>query len=138
VLTLLDEQARLERMARIIGKDALPARQRLTLANAELVNEAFLRQSPSPRRSLLRPGAAGQHAAHAGALHRAHRTALAEGATRRRSPPCAAAKAVAHGEEIDERDAAAMRAASRTEARSKRLSTNWPPRRVRDRRAPAG
>ncbi len=45
VLTLLDEQARLERMARIIGKDALPARQRLTLANAELVNEAFLRQS---------------------------------------------------------------------------------------------
>ncbi|HVO06150.1 MAG TPA: V-type ATP synthase subunit A [Burkholderiaceae bacterium] len=45
VLTLLDEQARLERMARIIGKDALPARQRLTLLNAELVNEAFLRQS---------------------------------------------------------------------------------------------
>jgi V/A-type H+-transporting ATPase subunit A len=45
LLTLLDEQARLERMARIIGKDALPARQRLTLACAELVNEAFLRQS---------------------------------------------------------------------------------------------
>ncbi|HSB22147.1 MAG TPA: V-type ATP synthase subunit A, partial [Burkholderiaceae bacterium] len=45
MLTLLDEQARLERMARIIGKDALPARQRLTLLNAELVNEAFLRQS---------------------------------------------------------------------------------------------
>jgi V/A-type H+-transporting ATPase subunit A len=44
-LTLLDEQARLERMARIIGKDALPPRQRLTLACAELVNEAFLRQS---------------------------------------------------------------------------------------------
>ena len=44
-LTLLDEQARLERMARIIGKDALPARQRLTLLAAELVNEAFLRQS---------------------------------------------------------------------------------------------
>jgi vacuolar-type H+-ATPase catalytic subunit A/Vma1 len=32
-------------MARIIGKDALPARQRLTLLCAELVNEAFLRQS---------------------------------------------------------------------------------------------
>jgi V/A-type H+-transporting ATPase subunit A len=32
-------------MARIIGKDALPARQRLTLAAAELVNDAFLRQS---------------------------------------------------------------------------------------------
>jgi V/A-type H+-transporting ATPase subunit A len=45
VLTLLDEQARLERMARIIGKDALPARQRLTLMCAELINEAFLRQS---------------------------------------------------------------------------------------------
>jgi V/A-type H+-transporting ATPase subunit A len=45
VLTLLDEQARLERMARIIGKDALPARQRLTLLTAELVNDAFLRQS---------------------------------------------------------------------------------------------
>jgi V/A-type H+-transporting ATPase subunit A len=44
-LTLLDEQAHLERMARIIGKDALPARQQLTLFCAELVNEAFLRQS---------------------------------------------------------------------------------------------
>ena len=44
-LTLLDEQARLERMARIIGKDALPLRQQLTLFCAELVNEAFLRQS---------------------------------------------------------------------------------------------
>jgi len=45
LLTLLDEQAQLERMARIIGKDALPARQQLTLLCAELVNEAFLRQS---------------------------------------------------------------------------------------------
>jgi len=45
LLSLLDEQARLERMARIIGKDALPARQRLALACAELANEAFLRQS---------------------------------------------------------------------------------------------
>ena len=44
-LTLLGEQARLERMARIIGKDALPARQRLLLFCAELVNEGFLRQS---------------------------------------------------------------------------------------------
>lgn len=44
-LTLLDDQARLERMARIIGKDALPTRQQLTLLCAELVNEAFLRQS---------------------------------------------------------------------------------------------
>jgi V/A-type H+-transporting ATPase subunit A len=44
-LTLLDDQARLERMARIIGKDALPPRQQLTLVCADLVNEAFLRQS---------------------------------------------------------------------------------------------
>jgi V/A-type H+/Na+-transporting ATPase subunit A len=44
-LTLLDEQARLERMARIIGKDALPVRQQLTLLAADLVNEAFLRQN---------------------------------------------------------------------------------------------
>lgn len=44
-LTLLDDQARLERMARIIGKDALPARQQLILFCAELVNEGFLRQS---------------------------------------------------------------------------------------------
>ena len=32
-------------MARIIGKDALPARQQLTLFCADLVNDAFLRQS---------------------------------------------------------------------------------------------
>jgi V/A-type H+-transporting ATPase subunit A len=44
-LTLLDEQVRLERMARIVGKDSLPARQQLTLFCAEIVNEAFLRQS---------------------------------------------------------------------------------------------
>jgi len=44
-LTLLEEAARLERMARIIGKDAMPERQRLTLLCAQLVNESFLRQS---------------------------------------------------------------------------------------------
>jgi len=44
-LTLLEDEARLERMARIIGRDAMPARQRLTLLCAQLVNEAFLRQS---------------------------------------------------------------------------------------------
>ena len=32
-------------MARIIGRDALPARQQLTLLCAELIGEAFLRQS---------------------------------------------------------------------------------------------
>jgi V/A-type H+-transporting ATPase subunit A len=45
VLTLLGERARLERMARIVGKDALPPKQQLTLASADLVNEALLRQS---------------------------------------------------------------------------------------------
>ncbi|MDP3086093.1 MAG: V-type ATP synthase subunit A [Rubrivivax sp.] len=45
LLALLEEQAHLERMARIVGKDALPAEQQLTLLAAELVNEALLRQS---------------------------------------------------------------------------------------------
>jgi V/A-type H+-transporting ATPase subunit A len=44
-LALLEEQTRLERMARIIGKDALPPRQQHVLLCAELINEAFLRQS---------------------------------------------------------------------------------------------
>jgi V/A-type H+-transporting ATPase subunit A len=44
-LTLLEEEARLERMARIIGRDAMPERQRLILLCAQLVNQAFLRQS---------------------------------------------------------------------------------------------
>jgi V/A-type H+-transporting ATPase subunit A len=45
VLTLLEERARLERMARIVGKDALPPKQQLTLLCANLVNEGLLRQS---------------------------------------------------------------------------------------------
>ena len=44
-LAILEEQERLERMARIIGKDALPPRQQHVLLAAELINEAFLRQS---------------------------------------------------------------------------------------------
>jgi V/A-type H+-transporting ATPase subunit A len=44
-LTLLEDEARLERMARIIGRDAMPARQRNTLLCAQLVNQCFLRQS---------------------------------------------------------------------------------------------
>jgi V/A-type H+-transporting ATPase subunit A len=44
-LTLLEKQARLERMARIVGKDALPPGQQQVLLCAELINEAFLRQS---------------------------------------------------------------------------------------------
>jgi V/A-type H+-transporting ATPase subunit A len=45
LLSLLEQQADLERMARIVGKDALPSAQQLTLLCAELVNEALLRQS---------------------------------------------------------------------------------------------
>ncbi|MEF8792455.1 V-type ATP synthase subunit A [Thiohalorhabdus sp.] len=44
-LGLLEEEQRLQRMARIVGKASLPPQQQLTLLCAELVNEAFLRQS---------------------------------------------------------------------------------------------
>jgi V/A-type H+/Na+-transporting ATPase subunit A len=44
-LGLLTEQASLERMARIVGKEALPLRQQHVLLCADLINEAFLRQS---------------------------------------------------------------------------------------------
>ena len=45
LLELLGEQVQLERMARIVGKDTLPAPQQLALLNAELAGDAFLRQS---------------------------------------------------------------------------------------------
>jgi len=45
LLELLEAQTRLERMARIVGKDALSAAQQLTLLCADLVNDAILRQS---------------------------------------------------------------------------------------------
>jgi V/A-type H+/Na+-transporting ATPase subunit A len=45
ILKLLEEQAKLERMARIVGKDALPPAKQLVLNSAELINEAILRQS---------------------------------------------------------------------------------------------
>jgi V/A-type H+-transporting ATPase subunit A len=45
VLELLEEQVHLERMARIVGKDALPPAQQITLICADLVNDAILRQS---------------------------------------------------------------------------------------------
>jgi V/A-type H+-transporting ATPase subunit A len=111
LLTLLDEQARLERMARIIGKDALPARQRLTLANAELVNEAFLRQSAFSETD--RYCGPERQAAMARLLARfveRSEQALAAG----RTPDDIAAlpllrRLTRMGEEIDERDPAAMR-----------------------------
>jgi len=45
VLALLEQQSHLERMARIVGRDALPAEQQLKLLCADLVNDGFLRQS---------------------------------------------------------------------------------------------
>jgi V/A-type H+-transporting ATPase subunit A len=45
VLELLESKSRLERMARIVGKDALPPAQQLTLLCADLVEEGVLRQS---------------------------------------------------------------------------------------------
>lgn len=45
LLELLGEQVKLERMARIIGMDALPPAQQLTLSCAALINDAVLRQS---------------------------------------------------------------------------------------------
>ena len=45
MLTLLEEEARLERMTRIVGKDALPPSQQMVITAADLINEAILRQS---------------------------------------------------------------------------------------------
>jgi V/A-type H+/Na+-transporting ATPase subunit A len=45
LLELVERQARLERMARIVGRDALPPEQQLALVLADIVNEALLRQS---------------------------------------------------------------------------------------------
>ncbi len=45
MLTLLQEQARLEKMVKIVGRDALPPSQRLVLVCAEVMVEGLLRQS---------------------------------------------------------------------------------------------
>ena len=45
VLELLESKSRLERMARIVGVDALPSAQQLELLCADLVEEGVLRQS---------------------------------------------------------------------------------------------
>ncbi|MDQ2092193.1 V-type ATP synthase subunit A [Marimonas arenosa] len=65
LLVLLEEQANLERMARIVGKDALPPGQQVKLLCADLVGNAFLRQSAfsevdrycSPERQMAMLGA---------------------------------------------------------------------------------
>jgi V/A-type H+/Na+-transporting ATPase subunit A len=118
-LTVLDEQARLERMARIIGKDALPARQQLALFCAELVNEAFLRQSafseidrycgPERQATMMRVLARFMELAEA---------ALAKGATPDRIAAMAIVRPLQRmGEDIPEQDAARFKAlADRMEA----------------------
>ncbi|MDH3636912.1 MAG: V-type ATP synthase subunit A [Gammaproteobacteria bacterium] len=45
ILRLIQEQARLEKMVKIVGRDALPASQRLILICAEVMVESLLRQS---------------------------------------------------------------------------------------------
>ncbi len=45
MLALLQEQARLEKMVKIVGRDALPPSQRLVLVCAEITVEGLLRQS---------------------------------------------------------------------------------------------
>ena len=60
-LGLLEEAARVQRTARLIGEESLPDRQRLTLRLAEMFEEGFLRQnaydpvdgSASPKRQML-------------------------------------------------------------------------------------
>jgi V/A-type H+/Na+-transporting ATPase subunit A len=49
VLEMLEAQSHLERMARIVGRDALPASQQARLLCADLINEGFLRQSSFSR-----------------------------------------------------------------------------------------
>ncbi|BCO30530.1 ATP synthase subunit A [Thiohalobacter sp. COW1] len=45
LLQILEEQDQLERMARIVGKDALPPRQQCILLAGELINQGYLMQS---------------------------------------------------------------------------------------------
>jgi V/A-type H+-transporting ATPase subunit A len=101
-LTLLDEQAQLERMARIIGKDALPARQQLTLLCAELINEAFLRQSAfSPVDRVCSPARQGAMMRLLGRFVDGAEAALAAGATPERIAGIGCLRALQRmGEEI--------------------------------------
>ena len=101
-LTLLDEQAQLERMARIIGKDALPARQQVTLMCAELVAEAFLRQSAfSPVDRVCSPARQGSMMRLLGRFIDLAEAALAAGATPERIASIGCMRAVQRmGEDI--------------------------------------
>jgi V/A-type H+-transporting ATPase subunit A len=45
MLELLEEQARLEKMVKIVGRDALPPSQRLVLVCADIIVQSLLRQS---------------------------------------------------------------------------------------------
>ncbi|MFC5302780.1 V-type ATP synthase subunit A [Azospira restricta] len=112
VLSLLDEEARLQRMARIVGKDALQPRQRLTLLCAEVVGEGFLRQSAfSPNDRVCGPARQALMLRTLGRFLDLAEAAVARGA----SPEEVAALPVLRplqrmGEEIAEGDAAAFTA----------------------------
>jgi len=57
LLRMLEQQGRLEKMAKIVGRDALPAEQRLVLVCAEVATETFLRQSAYSRNDAFCPPA---------------------------------------------------------------------------------
>ena len=94
VLALLETQAHLERMARIVGRDALPPEQQVKLLCADLFNEGFLRQSSfstmdrycSPERQVaMLDGAAALHGSRRGRRRGRHRAGAGRGAC----PACA-------------------------------------------------
>ena len=98
-LGLIAQQATLERMARIVGKDALPPRQQQVLLCAELINEAFLRQSAfSEHRPLLFRGPADRDDADPRSFHRPHGGGRRPARQRRGHQPAAGdARAAPHG-----------------------------------------
>jgi len=57
LLRMLEQQGRLEKMAKIVGRDALPAEQRLVLVCADVATESFLRQSAYSRNDAFCPPA---------------------------------------------------------------------------------
>ena len=132
-LTLLDEQAQLERMARIIGKDALPARAAAHAA----VRRAGQRGLPAPvgvlgDRPRLQPGAPGRDDAAARPLHRPRRSG-ARGrrrarAHRRASTACARCSAWARRSPTTSCRAwpSSRRAWSASSRRSRRLPRQLP------------
>jgi V/A-type H+/Na+-transporting ATPase subunit A len=135
LLTLLEQQAKLERMARIVGKDALPDEQQMTLLAADLMNEGFLRQSSfsdmdrycSPKRqtamlqaddAVHRPGRGSGRARHCAGEDRRHADP-AQVAAARRGVLRSAARGQAQGRGRDRRG---LRPAGKTGGRQCELT----------------